>query len=226
MRHHELVREGPRPLDGRRVAQVSGPWCADVGAGLQSAFGAVARGAAGTAERAEPTVRGALPCPTCGQIDLVQRVTAVLGEGISDSRLSGPSVGLGKVLGKGGRFVLSGQYTWLRGEVCTRLAGHLAAAMPKSHWMWGIGLAIFGVLCLVNLFPPTSSSGASWMEWLILGLGPLGFGVSLIEQSRRADRAARNLVHLYYCHRCDGVFVPGRSGLVPVGAVGDLLNLL
>jgi hypothetical protein len=54
-----------------------------------------------------------------------------------------------------------------------------------------------------------------------------------IASSRRYETNLRDVVwteivrgweDLYYCHRCDGVFLPGRSSLVPKARMLDLLS--
>lgn len=163
-------------------------------------------------------------CPQCGQVDMMQKVTAIIATGTSTERYSGSYYGPSY------------------GQSQTELTRKLAAperplgrrplgCMYGGSVVIAITGAFSGIYGLVVL-----SQGAPWPVgafFLFAAAVAAFFLVYLpIDLSRERERVGREMPvwqaamgrweRLFYCHRCDGVFIPGEE-LVPTTQIRSLL---
>ena len=173
-------------------------------------------------------------CPHCSQQDMVQKVSAL----VDSSTVNGMEYGwiVGRTRGR--RF--SG-YTigWNRQQ--TVLASLLA---PPSKPKPVIGLAALfmvflllpSLLCTISQenTPVAQTSMEVRMFWLVIIGMHLALLLLLLLGVRRNSTYSRSAwvawqrqmqkwQALYYCHRCDGVFIPGFPIFVPTAAMRSFL---
>lgn len=106
----------------------------------------------------------------------------------------------------------------------------------RSPWgFWSIGTIVLFVLVIIgNLFIDISRGSPRAFEVLVIVptiIAPIVAWKWLTARSRHArteealpawENAITKWQQLYYCHRCDGVFIPGREArLVPPGPMRD-----
>lgn len=176
---------------------------------------------------------GDLNCPNCHQVDSVQKVTSIVSAGTSTEHYSGHIGGLFHPIDEH----VSGSTT-TKTELSKRLAGPAKPYYSSAWGCWSKGLvALLILLGLSSLIAGTAQSGLG--TGLIIGL--LYGGIEAIAifvwkhyttKSRRANCQVEYLYwqktmakweQVYYCHRCDGVFVPGRAELAPVSEMSSFL---
>lgn len=165
-------------------------------------------------------------------MDMVQKVSAIVATGTSTGSYSGPTIGVGETFGRGGGTTIMGGYTTLSGWSQSELSRRLASPQrpqqrPIGCWFYG-ALVFFGLGAFGGLLQVVFGGLKSAENWgalffvlftlLFVLLGGLGHSQS---EQRRVERelpaweaAMDKWNRLFYCHRCDGVFVPGQS-LVP-----------
>ena len=181
----------------------------------------------------------ALVCPHCHQLDQVQKVSALVAAGtITTTRLR-PTLGVGVPLGPTGDLVpLTVGAPSLQGTSQSVLSQRLTLPPPNPRAylhrtlyatiMLGLLLTMGTLLGnRMNLLPDSDLSLligvlAAWALALVL----VGVG----QQFRAAkDRPVWRTAHaawqeLYYCWRCDGVFLPEvSSSLIPAEQMGATL---
>lgn len=99
-----------------------------------------------------------------------------------------------------------------------------------SGWVWGIGvlLIVLGIIALDPLLGPETA-----VYCLLPGIVILA-GALVVYSNRKQrfdeempqwQRLMRMWNRLYYCSRCDGVFIPGKTLLVPSDLMGGFLRL-
>lgn len=176
-------------------------------------------------------------CPKCGQIDMVQKVSALHGTGIAVGEYSGPSVGVVTPVGSGRPALVTGS-TRLSGVSQTALSAKLAPpAKPiyKSPGGWLLtgfiililAGAIFGLLGGIGLVGTSEerTNAIIMFPWF------LGIAIALLwwrnrEGSKRRRKFEQEIAiwkevirkwnRLYYCARDDSVFILGQNPFVPV----------
>lgn len=173
-----------------------------------------------------------LSCPNCDQVDRVQKVSAVVDAGTSKSSLAGPTVGASYTFGRAGGLTVGGTQTTLSGGQQSVLSQRLAPpGNPTFKGRWGsagILLAFLGLMALMTLgtAPPAA------VLFLIVAAMVFAAKVGRIKTARttfqkqevpRWEKAMTKWQQLYYCHRCDGVFLPGEASIVPSNKMVDFL---
>jgi hypothetical protein len=166
-----------------------------------------------------------LTCPSYGRLDQVQKVSAVVSAGASESNYAGTA--LSRSFDSEGRPLTTTSYSSVQGASQTLLSQRLSppprpSALP-AFGFWSLILVITAIcglfMSLIGLALTRGSAEAAF--WVIVCLA--GIVLPIREAKRvtqaREEQAARELpaweaaLHrwqqLYYCHRCDGVFVPG-----------------
>lgn len=169
-----------------------------------------------------------LNCPTCGQMDMVQKVSAIYSTGISSGSFAGPSTGA--ALMADGTATLVGGITSLKGTSQTALSRRLAPPeqptyRPFSWFAVCIALVSFLIAMPFAFLGIILQSGSDLFVALLFGSIGVGIiyaayaGVNNRKASARAampiwNKAMERWYALYYCARDDIVFVPGegRSG--------------
>lgn len=145
----------------------------------------------------QPRVVGALVCPSCGQNDAVQKASAVVRGGVSHSEAVFRG-GYGGLSGFGGGYRPAGASAdgrfsgggWNAGGMAGQISGYSVSAAASA--LAPPEQPQLG--CLIALFNPERVRRAQ-AEW---------------------QRAFDKWETLYYCSRCDGAFIPGQTGLIPV----------
>lgn len=183
-------------------------------------------------------------CPSCGQVDSVQRVRAAYEEGMSASVTSGTTLSTGSVHDTHGRRVgstTSVDYTSLTTSTQSRLSMSLTPAKrPLSLtevrvWFgWAVmTIALLDLLYVIwsiveSIRESLAITGPSIQLWgnvTLAGIALMVVGNTLRDMTsneRLAVERDRTIWHnaaeiwngSYYCHRCGGVFAPGWSALV------------
>ncbi len=176
-------------------------------------------------------------CPHCHQEDQVQKVSAVVAEGTATGTSYGWTVGHA-----GSQRFQGNTVTWSRQQ--SMLAEMLAAPRrPLPLIGCGAGLAVLllvGTFLLIlseasTLF--TQQEGILGLCFVVFAFFPLGLLVPLVRGVRqhapiqrlarmRWERQMQHWHSLYYCHRCDGVFLPGNGVFVPSAAARTFLAQL
>ena len=209
-------------------------FCAECGASLDQqetalavpAPKAPAQQAKGTASQGDTDAQSALLCPTCRTIDKVQSVSAI----VSAGAFTGAIVGSGHV---------TSTVKNATGTTRTRLAQQLALRdRPKisSISNWDLVGGLIGVLILaygmtaaivvgVLYFRFGIDPGQTWHKPLIpvivTGIVLVAtIGLTLIGKALERQRVAAQMPiwenyygrwkQLYYCQRCNSVFMPGQ----------------
>lgn len=175
-----------------------------------------------------------LACPHCSQQDMVQKVSALA----DNNTVTG--VEYGWVVGRTrGRRFTGHTIGWNRQQ--TMLASLLA---PPSKPKPVVGLAALVVLFLLlpsllcTVSQENTTVAQTSMEVRIFWLVVIGMHLALLlllllgvrknasySQSAWSEwrRQMQKWQALYYCHRCDGVFIPGLCMFVPIAAVRAFL---
>lgn len=178
-------------------------------------------------------------CPGCGQIDAVQRVSSIVGAGTATGAYTGNTSGVSYNFGQGGGFGVAQGQVNLSGSSQTLLAQRLTLPAYSKQDEMGTFLAgalIFCGLGGVTLFIQTVTPGLAGLiaavVFLVLGIG--SFGLSFEEHKKTNhflaamrpiwSRAAQIWSYLYYCHRCDAIFLPGEAVLYPPEEVRSYLR--
>ena len=188
-----------------------------------------------------------LQCPRCHRVDNVQKVSAIVNAGISSSTYTGYADGIGYTPNGP---AITDDYITIAGSSQTALSSLLAppqrptyntisgiistpAGLHASVWLLVIGLAgaLIILSSLQNFELLFSASG-------ILGIICFAIPIWLLSRMIRNANASRiwaetQMPHwqraitkwqqLFYCHRCDGVFLPGHFFFVPAGQMLDFL---
>jgi hypothetical protein len=164
-------------------------------------------------------------CPSCDQVDAVRKVSAIYGAGTTESagNTFGTAVSFGE---RGTEFTpfVAAHNTQSQTLLSKRLSP------PKRPNDARLTCAIVGGLCV--------GFGGIWLFSAVPGAAEIGLAVGLLgaflffklvdwstakdrlrwqEQMARWDR-------LFYCARCDGIFVPGEAGLAPLDELPRLLG--
>ena len=167
-------------------------------------------------------------CPRCGQIDTVRKVSAVVASDTSTGSFAGPTFGGGYAFGKQGGPTVGGGYTRLSGGVSTILSQKLTPpAQPEQQgiaWGWWVVLGLTSLLTLSSTFDSEASvlgriAGALFFGGVSTVMGCVLWQVfqgrkTAFEQAQlKWERATSKYEKLYYCQRCDGVYLPGTGSL-------------
>ncbi len=163
-----------------------------------------------------------LNCPECGQVDMVQKVSAIFSGGITTGTYSGPSIGVAVPIGKGQTSVAGG-YTNLKGGSQSLLSSRLsppskptAQKIPSAQIGTGIALLCIGILfafssvlmAIICIF-----GGITILVWCYIAAeGRRIEADSLLPQW---EESMARWHRLYYCARDDGVFDPNERVFVP-----------
>jgi hypothetical protein len=179
----------------------------------------------------------ALTCPHCHSDQQVQKVSAIVASGTVNGTMHG--IYWGRVGGIfSGRSFHGNTIRWHHQQ--TELAERLAPPR-KPRNLAAVG-TILGVFCfalpLVCGCPQSLATAGMGIVGGMLALGVLGLCVAAIVgmivayQRGVPGRRMRHMEWqrqmskwdaLYYCHRCDGVFAPGVTPLLPTYAMRGYL---
>lgn len=179
-----------------------------------------------------------LACPSCGGPDDGQKVSGIVSSGTTHGTSQG--VMIGRVRGwRSRRRFVGATVGWAREQ--TDLAADLAPPQPPrslAGCVTAVGSTIFALplLCLGQQAIAQTLSGSPGIGTVDIVLVACLVAILLLvglfvrgASKRRAAQAEwqRQMSKwgaLYYCHRCDGVFIPGVSPLVPSPATRDFLT--
>ncbi len=189
-----------------------------------------------------------LSCPSCRQVDQVQKVSSVVEGGTSTGAFTGTNQSAGYTFGRGGSVTVEGGTTTLTGTSQTQLAQRLAlppkptfSILSDTGAVLTVILALGGAICLFfGIIGDDPTDGFYIAYWLrLIGIGAIVLAVLWVcliyRHSVKAhaavrrttpvwERAAAIWVRLYYCHRCDGIFVQGRESLYPTKSIKSYLS--
>ncbi len=175
-----------------------------------------------------------LTCPQCGQIDSVRKVSAIVSDGTSSGTFSGYGDGIG--YSAHGMIVMDEVIT-ITGSSQTELSWFLSPPIePSAKYFGGILLIMIvsGIMGLLIICIGFDNIFASQFEFgiflLLFGLLCLGIAIwtsnsytklNKSEQIRFKkelhawEKAIHRWQQLYYCYRCDGVYLPNLNYIVP-----------
>ena len=176
-----------------------------------------------------------LRCPNCQQIDYVQKISAIVNGGISSGRYSGYANGyydstlinitnynqtrLSKLLSppKNPYNVIrhySSESVYIKELIVIGVVGLSALgcilaiilAGPSSQFSCLNTIIVLTLLIAVCLF-----------FWIFINLKQSRIDNAWAQSQMPYWRSAITRWHqMYYCHRCDGIFLPGERVLIPV----------
>ena len=176
-----------------------------------------------------------LDCPNCHRADSVQKVTSIIRSGTTTGTWNGHHIsgyynfGDNSVSLGGGK--LSGSST-SRTNLIMSLAPPEFKQAPNQAWLM-IGFILSFFIAFISLIFGLKGSLGSLVTFFIFG----AFGVILVliykkrdndyqaylkEWKPKYERAIENWNNLYYCHRCDGVFLLGKL----LSPVENMINYL
>ena len=189
-----------------------------------------------------------LHCPNCHRIDGVQKVSAIVAAGTSADTYTGYSDGVG--YSPSGPVIMD-DYITINASRQTTLSRLLSPpTLPSARSFFstpegGQATAYLIVMLLFGLgagffeFSMIANDPTSILSFTSLVLGGIaifccGFPVRIFLRINRIANQAQSLVphwqramqnwqRLYYCHRCDGVFMPGQLFLIPIDQMMDFL---
>lgn len=159
-----------------------------------------------------------IACPQCGQIDQVQKVSAIVKAGTTTGALTGTTTGggaAGPKLSHDSQTVLSkllaspknpGNTGWAFWQ---RMVWHSALIIVLA-FLVGLATAQFVLVNISGLHDPLL---VNVTQGLLVGFFAVVFGIiALLSDPNRAyARQRQKWKRTYYCHRCDGFFIPGVS---------------
>lgn len=175
-----------------------------------------------------------LDCPNCHRTDSVQKVTSILRSGTSEGRINGQNVsgfynfGDNSISLGGGK--VSGSIS-----ISSNLIDSLAPPeLEKAPNQGCLMLSFMASFIVAFFFLIAAFAGPIYL------IGCLIFGVIgailvfiykkrdddyqkfLRERKPKYEKALERWNNLYYCHRCDGIFVPGKN----ISTVENMINYL
>lgn len=200
-----------------------------------------------------PQEQSALACSHCRRQDQVQKVASVVGANTSDSLVhvsgSGPATTVGMI---GGKTYVGQSLGGSSSTTITRTQSQLAHQLSpptepifQSAWGWGIlwGLiAVFvvtlGITILIEDLTGSRGTGSAILLflWLLSFIAIAIYWVrsKMIENERRRvdfnkshtrwAKAMNRWQELFYCYRCDGVFVPGNPEFFPIAQISNIVH--
>jgi Zn finger protein HypA/HybF involved in hydrogenase expression len=176
-----------------------------------------------------------LDCPNCHRADSVQKVTSIIRGGTTTGTWNGHQIsgyynfGDSSISLGGGK--LSGSSTG-RTNLSMSLAPPEFKQAPNQAWLI-IGFIMSFFLALMFLMGGIAGSPSNFIVFFIFG----AFGVILVliykkrdndnqaylkEWKPKYEKALERWNNLYYCHRCDGVFLLGKL----LSPVENMINYL
>lgn len=178
-----------------------------------------------------PLTNPALVCPHCHQFDQVQKVSAIVAAGTITTTGLGPTLGVEGFLGSTGvPSPLVMGISSLHGTARSLLSQHLALPPPNPRAYLHRTLyatIILGILSTVGtlLGKMLDLLPSSDLDLLIIILAAWALALILVGAAQQflaaKERPAWRTAYavwqqLFYCLRCDGVFLPGESSsLIP-----------
>lgn len=175
-----------------------------------------------------------LECPSCHRVDSIQKVSAIVSSGTTYGTYSGFADGVGYTAH--GQIMVN-DYIMVSGsnqtELCRWLTPPQQAAKPSSSLF-----VILVVLMIFSAYPAVIYLISGEVFWSAFWIGTIIVAaivftlkqharktrlIHIQSQFPRWQRAISKWQQLYYCHRCDGVFLPWQKFLVPKEQMMSLL---
>ena len=187
-----------------------------------------------------------LACPKCKQIDMVQKLSSVIGSGTSIGSFTGSAMGVGTTI-RGGNPVVVGGVQNMAGSSSTETSLFLAPpkkpSVPDRSLLLVVAIIITGIsfiisLCgllfIINYIAYGNITPSSIITILLMssvGVLPLLLGIGLIALCIYLDNKSKKEVHeqipiweramqkwnsLYYCARDDIVFIPNTNEIYSI----------
>lgn len=161
-------------------------------------------------------------CPRCHRIDQVQKITAVVSAGLSTTQLAG-TIGGGSYNLQSKAVTVSMAVASLKGSQTTALSQRLLPppGPTKNPFRYTVrSYVIFVLLCLPIVTIPIA---------LVLLKRDMARHESsekerLNQELLTWEAGLRAWEGLYYCARCDGVFLPGDAAITPPSGMGAFLR--
>ena len=192
-------------------------------------------------------IQGNLECPSCGRIDFVQKVSSIVSAGTSSSTYRGHADGLGYT--PNGPVGIN-EYITVSSNSQTALSGLLSPPpQPRYVSPWSDALGVLTIILWLafglSMLFFIGSFSFSDLTYLFVWASILAFlGIILFfihRQMSRESQSIRKQVEvgtprwqtaisvwqcLYYCHRCDGIYIPIEDSLlVPTAQMMDYLYI-
>lgn len=166
-----------------------------------------------------------LECPNCHRLDSVQKVSSIVKSGTSETSLKGDGQAVAYSFGDDGLSVGGGRFK-ASGTQITTLSKQLARPNLEPQRKSGVLGCLFSISITVAsfsflfLFP--SATMESFGTFLVLAAIAVAlffpfnrerirYAAYLQDFQVAAGAAVDRWSDLYYCHRCDGIFVPGAA---------------
>lgn len=179
-----------------------------------------------------------LACPVCGDESSVQKVSAIVLAGTSTHAYVGTWAGSGYTFGEGGGPSVLGGTTTLEGGSQTALSRSLSPpAEPTAAFrpgFWAVAALIIGGLGVFGSCNGSGFEGEYYGLWIIVTVVAGCFlydkwkGYERQKQAAAVqrptwERAMARWQVLFYCFRCDRVFLPGDPDSAPPHAMMEFL---
>jgi hypothetical protein len=183
----------------------------------------------------------ALLCPQCGLIDQVRKVSAVVGAGTTANR----GVGIGvAALDVNDAAAGVGVTAGTSRTTLSSLLSPPKEPTPPTNWtgcglVVALGLGVVGLLFVTLALASSDDSAVStvFIVFAAIFFAPAAMIIQAINRQKSAAekttlfkraheqwaRAMERWKVLYYCARCDGVFIPGQNALVAAERMHSLL---
>jgi hypothetical protein len=155
-------------------------------------------------------------CPNCCHVDTVQKVSAIVAAGTSEGVIGGRTLSSNYNISESEWSLGVGSFAGSSVNT-TNLAKKLAAPeLPPSPQANEMGCLAYGWL----IFPPV------FLFFLYLQERDRTKYRQLVQEWEPRIKTAKEKWNcLYYCHKCDGVFLPGQVPLVSIDRMGDFLYI-
>lgn len=190
-----------------------------------------------------------LRCPNCLRVDNVQKVSAIVAAGTSADTYAGYADGIGYTpYGP----VITDDYITINARRQTALSRLLSPPIrpggggffsnPQFAGQALAGLIVMIIVGLVSgymeffMITTDPTSILSFTSLVLAGITIFCFGcpvwfifrlwsrrIEAKAQMPHWQRAMAKWQYLYYCHRCDGVFLPGQPFLMPATHIMEFL---
>ena len=172
----------------------------------------------------KPEVTKGVDCPNGSHPGFVRSVSAVYFEGVSTTTLSGQTSG---ITHDGDHFSHSVGSSTMSGTSRSALSTRLLPpSEPTYENPYGTGTKAFFVLCVLFFY-------AYFIPVIFMFIVNSGKQKLATVRHAEVDRlhplwlaAMERWNNAYYCSKCDGVFLPGRSQFIPAGQARETLFAL
>ena len=168
----------------------------------------------------------ALECPNCRLVDSVQKVSGIVKSGTSETSLKGNGQAVSYSFGDDGLAVGAGRFK-ASGSQITVLSKQLARPNLQPRSKSGVLGCLFPISVIITIISMLvlfsgENIGSTLLTLVVFAFITIFLFIPFNQERIRyedyledfqaaTDSALERWNDLYYCHRCDGIFVPGEA---------------